>query len=614
MSSAGANCFLNSKSISFSIGPNPSTTRGESTIINCHPKEPLIIYPSGKFVVIRNVEKPDECFIYRGHSMITTCAKFSPNGYWICSADISGKIRVWSWDNPEHLTKLESAVFSGAVYDLDWDCESKKIVAVGEGSGMLAKVFTWDTGNSVGEMVGHNKRVLSVSFKPSRPFRIFTGSADMRTILYTGPPFKFDHSNSSHSNTVTCVRYSVTGNTLVSVGSDKKIQFYDPSTGQPTQEIVNAHEGTIFSAAFNCDGTKLATASADKSVKIWDVSSLTLLSKLNISEDPQVGDMQVGVTWINDKLISLSLNGDINILDSESRNTIQSHQVGITTLCFDKVDKIVYTGSFDGVVMMRNLVSGESKKLVGSDKKNIAGASHGGKVVGLVINQGELISIGWDDSLRFASISSFLYNNSISLNIQPCGICCSDSLVAVATSSQILLFQSQCKVGSIENLNYQPSCLCFLSDDEIAVGGEDNKVHLYKINEFIMSEIFILEARSPVSSLSLSPDGNYFAVGDSGRTIEVYDKNSREPQIKGKWVFHTSRITALAWSPSGQYLASGSLDENIFIWDFSSPSKKCQIPFAHMGGVSGINWVDDKSFVSCGQDGVFCSWNIPSFI
>ena len=44
------------------------------------------------------------------------------------------QVRIWSWDNPEHILRLEINVFAGEVYDLDWDMESKKIVAVGDGS------------------------------------------------------------------------------------------------------------------------------------------------------------------------------------------------------------------------------------------------------------------------------------------------------------------------------------------------------------------------------------------------------------------------------------------------------------------------------------------------
>ncbi len=55
----------------------------------------------------------------------------------VSCVDTSGKVRVWSWDNPEHITKLECPVFAGEIKDLDWDSESKKIVACGDGSGMV---------------------------------------------------------------------------------------------------------------------------------------------------------------------------------------------------------------------------------------------------------------------------------------------------------------------------------------------------------------------------------------------------------------------------------------------------------------------------------------------
>ena len=126
--SVGANAFLSSKYLDLSIGPNPATERGRGFHLNSHPKQPLLIYPSAKYIVVKNINNPNDCFIYRGHAHPTTCAKFSPNGFWVASADVSGKVRVWSWDNPEHLTKLETTVFSGPVFDLDWDMEAKKIV------------------------------------------------------------------------------------------------------------------------------------------------------------------------------------------------------------------------------------------------------------------------------------------------------------------------------------------------------------------------------------------------------------------------------------------------------------------------------------------------------
>lgn len=72
--------------------PNPSTERGDNFHLGTHPKESKIIYPSGKFIVVRDMVDPCDVFVYRGHNAKTTVAKFSPNGFWVASADITGKV------------------------------------------------------------------------------------------------------------------------------------------------------------------------------------------------------------------------------------------------------------------------------------------------------------------------------------------------------------------------------------------------------------------------------------------------------------------------------------------------------------------------------------------
>lgn len=56
----------------------------------------------------------------------------------------------------------------------------------------FAHVFMMDTGASVkGDLSGHTKAINSVSWKPTRPFRIATGSEDNKSAFYEGPPFVF---------------------------------------------------------------------------------------------------------------------------------------------------------------------------------------------------------------------------------------------------------------------------------------------------------------------------------------------------------------------------------------------------------------------------------------
>jgi hypothetical protein len=57
---SGVNAFLSSPLADKIVGPNPTTTRGCAIHINFHPTQPKIIYPSGKFIIIKT--SPQESF------------------------------------------------------------------------------------------------------------------------------------------------------------------------------------------------------------------------------------------------------------------------------------------------------------------------------------------------------------------------------------------------------------------------------------------------------------------------------------------------------------------------------------------------------------------------
>ena len=77
------------------------------------PKGKNFLYTNGHYVIIRDIEHPENSDVYAEHSTIATVAKYSPSGFYIASADQSGKIRIWDTTQKEHILKNEFQPFLG---------------------------------------------------------------------------------------------------------------------------------------------------------------------------------------------------------------------------------------------------------------------------------------------------------------------------------------------------------------------------------------------------------------------------------------------------------------------------------------------------------------------
>jgi len=244
-------------------------------------------------------------------------------------------------------------------------------------------------------------------------------------------------------------------------------------------------------------------------------------------------------------------------------------------------------------------------------------------------------SVGWDDKLRVTQVGSSTSSSDVTLNGQPValtGAGLNGTLTAIATNKEISLFRGThsplthslthslthllTHVGServsVFTPTYAALAIALFGDEELAVGGDDFKTHVYRIStpgSFV--PVTEIETRSAVTALAYSVTGD-LAVGDAGRQVEVYERGSWQCKVKSKWVFHTSKITALSWSPAGTLLASGSFDESVIIWNIAKHAAKLHLQFAHMSGVSGVDWLDEGTLVSTGNDNAVVMWKIPS--
>jgi len=590
-------------------GSIPTTTRGRAVLIGGDPKGENILYVTGNSVVIRNIKNPLITELYNDHGYPPTVARYSPSGFYIASADTTGTVRIWDTTQAEHLLKIELRPISGIINDLVWSEDSKRIAVVGEGKEKYGAVFFWDTGASVGEISGHSKAVMSVDMKPNRPYRLATGGEDFQVNWFEGPPFKYKSMRKDHTRFVNCVRFNPQGTLLVSVGQDKIGYFYDGKTGEKTHQLKeeNGHQGGIYAASWNAEGNKLLTASGDKTAKVWDVETGSVISTHTFGND--VEDQQLGCIWQGSYLITLSLNGHLNYLDLNNphkpHQVVLGHNKFITAMGYDKAHHHMYTGSYDAVVTKWTVDAWGTS--------SISGKGHTNQISRLKIVGDWLVSSGYDDSVRFASIQSGSFGDTkIGADgpVEDIAVSADASLVIAVSNKSVFVIRNRAIAHTFKP-SYQPTAVGLSNDNsEVIVGGADNNLYVYSLGGSTLTEKKKLkdEHRGPITCIAFSPDGKRFASCDKNREILVWSTSSHEAEIRG-WVFHTARVNSLAWSPDSVHIVSGGLDQNLIVWNVQKPSERVVVKNSHHLGVNSVLWLDNNTVASCGQDSTWKTWS-----
>ncbi|KAJ7634661.1 WD40-repeat-containing domain protein [Roridomyces roridus] len=585
--------------------PTPSTARGVSTKLSAHKDK--IVYTNGKAVIIRDLNSPLLATAYTGHVQNTTAARISPSGYYCASADAMGTVRVWDTVGEDQVLKGEYKVISGRINDLEWDGESKRIIAVGDGREKFGQAFMMDTGSSTGEISGHAKTINAVAIRHQRPFRAATAGDDGLIVFHQGAPYKYDKTIKTHTKFVQDVRYAPSGDYFVSVGSDSKIFLHEGKTGETIGEVTDSpHTGSIMACSWSADSKSFSTSSADCTVKLWDVETRKATSTWSLGSG--VNNQQVGNVWSRETdIVSLSLSGDLNVFDprvgDKPARIVTGPQKPVTAVAPSAAGTFL-AATADGRVVEYTTASGNTAPL--------QGVGHTSLIVGLAAGPGgKIFSAGYDDRVREITGSTGFTAASIATAAQPKSIAVAgDGTVFVAEAGGVEAIRDNQKVAHLAT-KYTPSAVGAAKGGNIvAVGGEDQKVRLYEWSGTAFTEIALLENnKGVVSAIEFSPDGAFLAAGDSSGRIVLFDVKEKK-MVTARWSFHSARVNSLSWTPDSQHCASGSLDTHVYVWSVANPTRNIAVKNAGPGGVNAVLWVGAGALASAGADGCVRIWEV----
>eukprot|EP01103_Thecamoeba_quadrilineata_P002424 TRINITY_DN12385_c0_g1_i1.p1 TRINITY_DN12385_c0_g1~~TRINITY_DN12385_c0_g1_i1.p1 ORF type:complete len:667 (-),score=150.46 TRINITY_DN12385_c0_g1_i1:106-2106(-) len=602
------NWFLLKKNL---YAPLPPTTRGRPTLIGGDPSGENIVYCLGNSVFIRNINNPLIADIYSEHTHPTTVARYSPDRKYIASGDQIGNVRVWHTQvvgQFAHKLVLEKKVLGGAIYDLAWDIESKRIVAVGQGRDKFGVAFNAETGSGQGDIGYHSKPITCTAIRPVKPYRIITGAEDFQVNTFENFPLKYKSTISKFSNFINCVQFSPDGSQFLIVAQDKQGLFGDAETMQITHslEVENGHKGGVYACSYSPDGKQVLTVSGDKTARIWESATGKLVETHTFGTELE--DQLVGCLWQGNHKIVLSLGAQLIYLPAQPGSppsrVITGHNKGIEAIAFDQSNNSIYTGSYDTVITKWNAETG--------DVQGISGKGHTNAVKRLAVQNGKLVSISQDDNLRATPLDTLKYSpDFVALGSPPTDLAVGkkQSDLVVVVTVQALLVLRNFKIVTRKDIAGSPQAVALSpSEDVIAVGTENQKVILFRLNGNDVTEEDTLTAhRAPLSRLDFSPDGKYLASADRNRIIYIWDAATKKELITD-WVYHTARVDALQFHADSRHLVSGGLDQTIIVWDVANPSERVTIKGAHQGGITGAVWIDEKTVATIGQDSTLRTW------
>lgn len=493
-----------------------------------------------------NFKNPAVADVYTEHSCTVNVAKYSPSGFYIASGDSSGKIRIWDTVNKEHLLKNEFQPIGGPIKDIAWSADSQRIVVVGEGRERFGHVFMTETGTSVGEISGQSKPINSVDFRPSRPFRIICGSEDNTIAIFEGPPFKFKKTKQEHSRFVQAVRYSPDGKFFASAGFDGRVFLYDGVSSDLVSEIgAPAHKGGVYAVSWKPDGTHIITASGDKTCKLWNIENRELVSEFQLGLIPylhrtlsysshingfifhkfignSVEDQQVSCMWQDEYILSVSLSGFINYLDvnnpAKPLRIIKGHNKPITAVSLSEDRSIIYTASYCGAITNWNSGNGVNNRVDGN--------GHGNQVNGIRFHGDFAYTCGIDDTLKQINVEDNTYTGvEIKLKSQPRGMDVSkeQNIIVVGCVKELVVVKENRIIFSLP-INYEAACVSINSEtSEVAIGGDDNKIHIYSLSGSQLELKLELIHLGVVTDCVYSPNNKYLVACDSNRKVILYE-------------------------------------------------------------------------------------------
>lgn len=402
----------------------------------------------------------------------------------------------------------------------------------------------------------------------------------------------------AHELRINSVAVTADGRHFLTAGDDKKIVLWNIEDRRPLR-TYRGHNGYVHDVSFLRKNQYFLSASEDGTVKRWKVASKIVRSfgpfpgavssvafspneeELLIGTTSQAGEFDINAAAASpDDFFSFFDEPDPGIAyhyDRRGRliDSLTGHKAGITTLAFTADGELRLSASDDGQVILWGPDGQAAHQLNG----------HRSAVFTATLSPDDrMILTGGSDSLAilWSAEGERLATLPHPATVSTAGFArtggqlitgCYDGQVRLWSNAGELLRVLATVEGTIEKISVSP-------DGEylaIGEGGAASRLQVWNLREekrLLYRELFEgdVTGGKAIYSVAFSPDSRLIAAGGEGGRLRVF--NLEGLLIQSLEEFEGSAINSIVFSPDGRYLLTGSGDGWARIFEniaFSAP-------------------------------------------
>lgn len=499
----------------------------------------------------------------RGHDEMISDLRFSDTGLKLatCSKDKTIKL----WDIRDRVVVGEPVVLEGhmdKVNTVAWSPDERRIVS---GSSDRT-VRSWDaiTGTQLWS-ASHDEPVFSVAYSPDGTL-VASSDDDGRIALWSADSGDPIGDLLGHIDRVRSVVFSPNGKQIASGSDDKTIRRWDVAARQQIGPALTGHKSMVLAVAFSPDGMRLASVGDDKTLRLWD----------RTASEPISGHILGNVRSFS---VAFSPDGVQIITASQGGITVWNAQCGIAAgVSHDNFPP--HTASVNCLALLPSGLFGS-----GSDDCTLriwnpdTGAAVGRPLTGhtsvvsavAVSPDGAMIASGSNDrTVRLWDAHTYeQLGHALDVRNMVSAVCFSSDgkHVLCCTRSSLQAWDVHTReLLADRELPISADIATFGPDQALVACANDRKICLWDLTSHMPSCPPWPPGSSTVS-IAFSPDGKHLGSGHTDGTVHLWDLSGNSLR---SYEGHSEEVLVIQFSPDSLRIASGSGDQTMRVWDVQS--------------------------------------------